>query len=108
MFSDKNGSEEAFNFDWIMPFEGKSSFSESISSRENLSKLFFCEIQRDSIKRKSRNSSLTYICIKELDIYLKGLTEQHRNNLTKTRKMVIIYLDFNLFVLPLDEGPLWL
>jgi hypothetical protein len=45
-------TEEAFNFDWIMPFEGKSSFSESISSRENLSKLFFCEIQRDSNKRK--------------------------------------------------------
>jgi len=29
--------------------------------------------------------------IKELDIYLKGLTdEQHRNNLMKTRIMVII------------------
>ena len=40
-------TEEAFNFDWIMPFEGKYPFSESISSRENLSKLFFCEIQRD-------------------------------------------------------------
>jgi hypothetical protein len=40
-------TEEAFNFDWIMPFEGKSPFSESISSRENLSKLFLCEIQRD-------------------------------------------------------------
>ena len=53
-------TEEAFNFDWIMPFEGKSPFSESISSRENLSKLFFCEIQRDSIKRKSRNSSLPF------------------------------------------------
>ena len=44
----------------------------------------------EKLKIFPSNSSLTYICIKELDIYLKGLTEQHRNNLTKTRKMVII------------------
>jgi len=53
-------TEEAFNFDWIMPFEGKSTFSESISSREDLRQRFFCEIQRDSNKRKSRNSSLPF------------------------------------------------
>jgi hypothetical protein len=42
-------TEEAFNFDWIMPFEGKSPFSESISSRENLKQLFFCEIQNNNV-----------------------------------------------------------
>ena len=48
-------TEEAFNFDWIMLIEGKSPFSETISSREDLRQRFLGEIQRDSNKRKSQN-----------------------------------------------------
>jgi hypothetical protein len=40
-------TEEAFNFDWIMSFEGKTPFSETILSREDLRQRFFGEIQRD-------------------------------------------------------------
>jgi hypothetical protein len=53
-------TEEASNLHWIMPFEGISPFRNLSCQEKTYSNDFFGEIQRDSNKRKSRNSSLPF------------------------------------------------
>ena len=53
-------TEEASNLHWIMPFEGISPFSESISSREDLQQRFFF-VKFDVIQTNVNRGTQVYL-----------------------------------------------